>query len=327
MTVRVKASAPGKIILYGEHFVVRGNHAIAGSIGLRAYVTSVEKREWPLIIESRNLGAQARVYLDKGVLKVKTGHPGVFSPFVRILEEYMKLDGIEPARVTIESEIPVSAGLGSSAASAAAFTASYGRLLGFSDDKDLWVKMSYEAEKVVHGKPSGIDNTIVVEGGVILYSRREGYKRIETRLSDAVMVIADTGVKRRTGDVVMDVLSLYDRYPGVLEHVYRAAEEIVLEAVKALYEGDSARLGELMNINQGLLYSIGTSNERIERLLYRARAAGALGAKLTGAGRGGSIVALAGVDEANRVREILLSDAPWSGIGVFGVEGVKIEEY
>ncbi|MEB3757140.1 MAG: mevalonate kinase [Desulfurococcales archaeon] len=322
----VRASAPGKIILFGEHFVVRGNHAIAGSIGLRAYVSSREKRDWPLIIESRNLGMQARVYHDKGKLKVKTGHIDVFQPFIQILERLRETEKIQPAIITIDSEIPVSAGLGSSAASAAAFTASYGKLLGYNITREFLLQMSYEAEKVVHGKPSGIDNTIVVEGGVILYRREEGYRRISVNMRDGRLVIADTGVRRRTGDVVLDVLELYDRHERVFDEIYRAAEEVVKESIPALERGELEVIGELMNVNQGLLYSIGVSNERIEKLLHTARGEGALGAKLTGAGRGGSIIALAKDEDASRIKSRLLENAPWSGIGEFGVEGVKIEE-
>lgn len=325
MTV-VKASAPGKVILFGEHFVVKGNHAIAGSIGLRAYVTSKPRRDWPLIIESRNLGMQARVYVDKGKIKVKTGHPEVFEPFARILEKLSSKTRLEPAVITIDSEIPVSAGLGSSAASAAAFTASYSRLLGLPSDREFLLEMSYEAEKVVHGQPSGIDNTIVVEGGVIVYSKKEGYRRINVEMNGGTLVIADTGIRRRTGDVVMDVLEKYKRHPQLFKSLYNTAEKLVEEAEQALGRGDLEALGELMDVNQGLLYSIGVSNERIERLLHTARNTGALGAKLTGAGRGGSIIALAREETAGEVRSRLLEQAPWSGIGVFGVEGVKIEE-
>ncbi|MCE4615014.1 MAG: mevalonate kinase [Desulfurococcales archaeon] len=321
----VKASAPGKIILFGEHFVVRGNHAIAGSIGLRAYVSSRVKKDWPLIIESRNLGMQARVYPDKGKLKVKTGHLDVFQPFVQILERLRETVKLEPAYITIDSEIPVSAGLGSSAASAAAYTASYGRLLGLNISREFLLRMSYEAEKVVHGKPSGIDNTIVVEGGVIVYRKEEGYRRIPVNINSGRLVIADTGVRRRTGDVVLEVLKLYDKHENVFEDIYKAAEAVVQESIPALENGDLQVVGELMNINQGLLYSIGVSNERIERLVHKARTAGALGAKLTGAGRGGAIIALTHTDNAEDIRSKLLENAPWSGTGVFGVEGVKIE--
>jgi mevalonate kinase len=325
MTV-VKASAPGKVILFGEHFVVKGNHAIAGSIGLRAYVTSKPKRDWPLIIESKNLGMQARIYMDKVKLKVKTGHPEVFEPFARILEKLSSKTRLQPAVITIDSEIPVSAGLGSSAASAAAFTASYSRLLGLPSDREFLLETSYEAEKVVHGQPSGIDNTIVVEGGVIVYSKTEGYRRINVDINGGTLVIADTGIRRKTGDVVMDVLNKYNRHPQLFRSLYQTAEELVEEAEKALGRGDLEAIGELMDVNQGLLYAIGVSNERIERLLHIARNSGALGAKLTGAGRGGSIIALAHEDKAGEVKSRLLEQAPWSGTGVFGVEGVKIEE-
>ena len=318
----VRVSAPGKVILFGEHFVVKGAPAIAGSIGLRVTVEAREKTGWPLLIISRSLGMEARVEKD---LRLRTGHPEIFAPFRRILEIISGQAELKPAHIVITSQIPIAAGLGSSAASAAAFARAYMGVLGLEPDKDLLLRVSYEAEKVVHGKPSGIDNTIVVEGGVIVYEKDRGYKRINIDMGDTTLVIADTGVKRNTGRIVQSVLDRYDRHPRLFDSLYSTAALLVDEARKALENGDVERLGELMDINQGLLYSIGVSSIEIEQILHAARRAGALGAKLTGAGRGGSVIALSYKKDADQVRRRMLERAPWAAIGGFGGEGVRIE--
>jgi len=318
----VRVSAPGKVILFGEHFVVKGAPAIAGSIGLRVTVEAREKSSWPLLIVSRSLGMEARVEKD---LRLRTGHPEIFAPFKRILEIISGQARLRPAHIVISSQIPIAAGLGSSAASAAAFARAYMEVLGINPGKELLLEVSYEAEKVVHGKPSGIDNTIVVEGGVIVYEKGRGYRRIKADMGDSTLVIADTGVKRNTGKIVASVLERYDRHPSLFKTLYTAAGLLVEEARRALETGDVERLGELMDINQGLLYAIGVSNIEIERILDAAREAGALGAKLTGAGRGGSVIALARPDTAEQVKRRMLQRAPWAAIGGFGGEGVRVE--
>ena len=318
----VRVSAPGKVILFGEHFVVKGSPAIAGSIGLRVTVEAKEKTGWPLLIVSRSLGMEARV--DRN-LKLRTGHPEIFAPFKRILEIISQHVELKPAYIVITSQIPIAAGLGSSAASAAAFARAYMEVLGIKPDKNLLLEISYEAEKVVHGKPSGIDNTIVVEGGVIMYEKGKGYRRINVDMRDAMLVIADTGVKRNTGRIVQAVLERYDRHPRLFESLYGTAAILVDEARQALEQGDVEKLGELMDINQGLLYSIGVSSMEIEQILHAARRAGALGAKLTGAGRGGSVIALSYMKDAELVRRRMLERAPWAAIGGFGGEGVRVE--
>ena len=322
MTRTVVASAPGKVILFGEHFVVKGSRAIATSIGLRVKVRVEECGAWPIKIKSLDLGVEGRV--DSELNYWGSHH---LKPFTRILQV---LNGmgykIQPARVTIVSEIPIAAGLGSSAASAASFALAYSTFLGSALSEDDLVKVAYEAEVIVHGRPSGIDNNIVVYGGGLVYRRGETPERINVTLPEGyVVLIANTGIERSTGVVVRDVLRLAESTWNVTSKIYEAADSIIDEALNAFARGDMDILGKLMNINQGLLNAVGASSMEIESLIFAARSAGAKGAKLTGAGRGGSVIILVERERLDDVRKAIKDKAVWIGVTSLGVEGVILE--
>lgn len=317
----VTASSPGKVILFGEHFVVKGSRALASAIGLRARVTVSDRGSWPMVIKSLNLGVEARVYRDlsyKGSERLRH--------IVRILEVLREMDyEILPVEAVIGSEIPPAAGLGSSAATSAAFALAYSAYHGDPLDYDRLSRVAYEGEVVVHGRPSGIDNNVVVYGGGLVYRKGDVPKRVDTRLPEGYyLVIANTGVPRDTGAVVKEVLELAERNWSVARLIYEAADSIIDQALDALARGDARRLGELMNISHGLLSAVGASSLEIERLVYEARAAGALGAKLTGAGRGGCIIALTGDPE--RLLERLRRVSVWVEVAELGVEGSMLED-
>ena len=318
----VRASAPGKIILFGEHFVVKGKPAIAVALSPRIHVLI---REWDsdkLVVLSRDTGY--RIVFDPDSLEVIESN-GELLQLKKILEELKNKKTIKPAYIEITSEIPVAAGLGSSASLAVAFTAAYSKYIGLELSREEVSRIAFEAEKIVHGKPSGIDNTIATFGGAILYEKGS-FTRLRVGEIKDYFIIADTGVPRSTRKAVLQVLNLYEKYPDILKHVYNAAEKIVREAEKALERADTIKIGELMNINHGLLSAIGVSGLELEQLVHMARRSGALGSKITGAGIGGSIIALASRDKVDRVYEALRRHAKRLIKASIDWEGVRIEE-
>ncbi len=289
----VEAVAPGKVIWFGEHFVVLGRPAIAGAVGL--YARARLCRGKGLRVMSRELGA---VLSDNHVDEA-------MRPFARILELARDMGFDTRVEGFISSEIPVGAGMGSSAASAAAFAAA---LLALNDafTRELVGRLSHEAEKIVHGRPSGIDTTVSVYGGFVFFRKDRGFERIDARLPGDTLVLAvDTGVPRSTGVAVELVLGRYERWRGVMERIYGAAEALVLEARGALERGDAAALGELMSINHGLLVSLGVAIPETEAVVHTALRAGALGAKITGAGLGGLVLVLTDTRRSPHVIEAL----------------------
>ncbi len=271
--------------MFGEHFVVKGAPAIAGALSLRAKVC----------IEDRVGGIEV-VSMDRG-WRMEFGRNELpqLRQFKRIVEYAVEegyLSGVKSFRACIWSRIPVGAGLGSSAATAVAFTASLLEFHGVSyGASDVW-RVSLEGEREVHVNPSGIDNATATYGGLVLY-RKGVVRRLKARLpKEALLLIVDTGVERSTGRAVKHVLEMYERHEGVFKHIYRAASSLVSEALKAIRGRDLVKLGELMQLNQGLLRTIGVSNSSIENIVYSAVKLGALGAKITGAGMGGSVIVL-----------------------------------
>lgn len=321
--MRITASAPGKAILFGEHFVVKGRPAVAVALELRLKVTVSNSSEY-IVIASKNTGG--RLIVDPSNLTVKEDDKGP-SQLLAVLKELKNMAGrLKPAYISIESEIPVAAGLGSSASLAVAFTAAYSRYLGLNLSKEEISRIAYEAEKIVHGKPSGIDNTIASLGGAILYHKGSTRRINISNLDRVAIIIADTGIERSTRKAVLSVLSLYDKHPKVMEKIYEASEEIIREAEESLSRGDWVRVGELMNINHGLLSAIGVSTLELEKLVHLARKNGALGAKITGAGMGGSIIALVLRESVEQVVEVLRREAQQVISTGIAEEGVVVRE-
>jgi mevalonate kinase len=323
----VVASAPAKVILFGEHFVVYGEPAIVLAIDKRAYAKAEKRDDKRLYLRSVNLNLAG--YFENGTFKVEQDDAKEaklkFEPVRLAVEKVLEMYGEKVGlNIEINSTVPVAAGLGSSAAVAAAVTAAVGTLLNVEMSKEDVFRITYEAEKIVHGTPSGIDPAISTFGGILLFQMDTGFKPLDAR-TDIPLVIGDTGVERPTRAQVAKVRSIRERYPRVVEPVMRAAREIVLRAMDALKENDLETLGELMNINHALLCGVGVSDESLEWLVNAARKAGALGAKLTGAGGGGCMIALAENERLEQVSEAIQRAGGRPFIARKTDEGVRIE--
>ncbi|HDD63990.1 MAG: mevalonate kinase [Thermoprotei archaeon] len=309
MTTIVKASAPGKVIISGEHFVVEGQPAIAAAINLRAKVSVSPTSEKTIELFSKNYNLGVKLHdleiistIGSRELCVK-----IFKPSIFLIKKLCDLSGEKYGgfKITIDSKVPPGSGMGSSAATSVAFTAALAKFLNLQLSKNEINSIAYEAEKIVHGKPSGIDNTVSTFGGIIAYRKGEGFIRLKPKISEAYFVLADSGIERVTGDVVRNVLKLKERFPKIFDPIYHAAGRLAIRTALAIEEGDLEKLGQLMNINHGLLSAIGVSNLVLENLVYTARKNGALGAKITGAGAGGFIMALCDNSSLTNVKKAL----------------------
>ncbi|MFQ6073639.1 MAG: mevalonate kinase [Candidatus Bathyarchaeia archaeon] len=322
----VEASAPAKVILFGEHFVVYGEPAIVLAIDKRAFARATLREDDRIYINSHDLGASGffkgkRFQTEKGGKKAERKLQPLGTVIKKILDESKETVGVN---VEISSSIPVAVGLGSSAAVAASVAAAVSGLLRKTlSQKDIF-QLAYEAERLVHGTPSGIDPAISTYGGTLVFRRDRGFQPLHVE-TDMPLVIGNTGVQRSTGELVTSVRKRRDRYPTIMEPVIKAGGEVTQRAVEALKRGDFAALGELMNINQALLSAVGVSNEALERLIHAARNAGALGAKLTGGGGGGCMIALASRDKLRRIAEAIEKAGGAAFTALKTDEGVRIE--
>jgi mevalonate kinase len=323
----VVASAPAKIILFGEHFVVYGEPAIVLAIDKRAFARVENRDDNVLHFRSTNLDLAG--YFEGNSFRIEQGNPREgrikFEPVKQAVEKVLEKHGKKVGlSIEINSTVPVGAGLGSSAAVVAAATAATNGLLGVNLSREEIFRIAFEAEKFVHGTPSGIDPAISTFGGTLLFQMDTGFKPLEAKV-DIPLVIGDTGVERSTRVQVEKVRSLVDKYPRITKSIMKAAREIVLRAIDAFNENDLETLGTLMNMNHALLYGVGVSDESLEWLANAARKAGALGAKLTGAGGGGCMIALAKDERLDQVMEAIQRAGGRPFVARKTDEGVRIE--
>lgn len=269
------ASAPGKIILFGEHAAVYGRPVIAMAINKRIYVKSDFCNTPKQAVDSLYIRKSIDIVLDKA----------------------RKMDGVKfknyNISVNIKSEIPICCGLGSSGALSVATIKSVSALLGLNLNNREIAKMGQEVESSVQGFSSGIDPFMSTYGGLIYYKNAKFEKLKAEYLTNLNFLIINSGINSYTKDMIKKVAELKKEFPIIVDTIFSSIKEITEEA-KNLFKNnvDSNKLGCLMNINQGLLESLEVSTLELSTLFYKALKSGALGAKLTGSGGGGCLLAL-----------------------------------
>ncbi len=289
-----RGEAPGKIILFGEHAVVYGRPAIA------VPVTQVQARAEIFPAQACTVEA---IDLHQ---RVEVAHAAEDDPFARMVRLVCQAlnQPLPRWRIVVTSEIPIAAGLGSGAAISAAIGRAMVSAFGVKmTDADLSA-LVYEVEKLHHGTPSGIDNTVVVYGQPVWFIRGQSPEPFIVA-RPIHLLIADTGIPSPTKIAVGDVRRAWEQDPARFEALFDAVEDIAHQARAAIEKGDVPALGSLMNANQDLLAQMGVSSPELDRLIRTALDAGALGAKLSGAGRGGNMIALVERANASRVMQAL----------------------
>lgn len=192
--------------------------------------------------------------------------------------------------VQVDLEIPIGAGLGSSAAITVATIAALARYLQEDLTLEHIAKMAHQVELDVQGAASPLDTTISTYGGFIYFASQGSTVKLKPAM-DMPLVIGYTPHPGNTGKLVAGVRKLHDDHPEIIKPILATIEKIVNQARDAIINGNQQEVGELMNINQGLLDALGVNTNQLSNLVYQARSAGAIGSKLTGAGGGGSIIA------------------------------------
>ena len=280
------ATAPGKFILFGEHAVVYGEPALAAPLqSLRAHASVSDERtenHRGLFLTSEDISLRCH-YRD-----LIPTHPLA----VTIRRALQTVGSSDPphAHLRLTSTIPMAAGLGSSAATAAAVAQALARFLQRELSAKQLSTLVFEVEKLQHGRPSGIDNTVITHEQPVFFSKGKKTEilKIKRPLS---FVLADSGERSSTKETVANVRQRYNAHQKVYRACFEEMGTIARAARTALADGKSKRLGELMQRNHVLLQEIGVSSSSLDRLANAAMRAGAAGAKLSGAGIGGHIIA------------------------------------
>jgi mevalonate kinase len=218
--------------------------------------------------------------------------PEALKPARRVVESLFKARKAEPrVSISITSTLAGGAGLGSSAATLVAVAGATSALEGWGLDEMALARASEAGERLVHGNPSGIDATTSAMGGVILFKRGEEPRRVELR-APVTLLVAFSGRRRNTGKLVSKVTGMKETYPSLFASLCESATLVSGLCADALVKGDTASLGRLMTYGHAVLARAGASNKRLDELVNLCLSLGCLGAKLTGAGGGGSVLAV-----------------------------------
>ena len=294
------ATAPGKVILAGEHAVVYGRPAIAAPVWQVVATATVE-------LAAPGAGCTL-VASDLGqVLQLtEAGDDEPLAVVARLALARLGVSREPDWRIELRSEIPIASGMGSGAALSTALVRAIFAQLGQPVAPAVVSELVYESERFYHGTPSGIDNTVVAYGQPIWFVKEQPPEPF-TPAAPILLAIADTGIRSPTVLTVSAVRQrwLHDRHR--YEGLFDAIGSVVLAVRQAVERGDLPALGALFDENQALLNTLGVSCETIDTLVAVAKRAGALGAKLSGAGGGGNTIALVQAHTAAAVQAALLA--------------------
>jgi mevalonate kinase len=292
------SSAPAKVILFGEHAVVYGRPALAVPVAqVQAQVTVSASARPGIWINAPGIGLSAEL-----------GSLPSDQPVAAVIHNLLFSLGISPfppLHILITSSIPVASGLGSGAAVSVALLRALSTHLGRDLSDEQVNAFAYEIEKLHHGTPSGIDNTVITYGLPVYFIKG---RPIETFRPGRpfTLVIADTGIPAPTRQSVADVRALWAADPPRWEASFDEIGALCMQARQLIESGEPGQLGGLMDQNHALLQELTVSSPELDQLVQAARAAGALGAKLSGGGRGGNMIALVSSASAQGVAQALL---------------------
>lgn len=307
--------APGKIILLGEHAVVYGQPALAATLdrGVRVAVSRLSGDAKGPVLRGTGFGVDAEARPDPQ----GEGPEALRQALARLVE--LCGERVRGLSFVVEGSIPAGSGFGSSAALSVAILRGVHRFFGEPVSDEQIMDDAFALERVFHGNPSGVDHCVIARGGLVWYRRGDdGDKpevsalRLPRRLRFAIGL---AGAHAGTAHAVSALRDRARRHPALYQHLYDGIGQLATQARRCLEDGHLGALGELMDLNQGYLNALGVSTPAIEALCAIARDRGALGAKLTGAGGGGAVIALVDDDPEPVVRAFQAA-----GYGAFATE-------
>ncbi len=294
------ASAPGKIILFGEHAVVYGQPAIAVPVTQVRATATIRPNlggKWGEVrIQAPDIG------LDTNLQRLDPAHP--ICEAVNQVTAALGADHIPACTLRVRATIPIASGLGSGAAISVAIIRALSGFLGHPLPNETVSALAYEVEKIHHGTPSGIDNTVVTYAQPVYFVKEQAIQTFEIA-APFTIVIGDTGIPSPTKESVGDVRQSWQRDPARYERFFAAAGQIAQTARKAIESGHVQQLGQLMRQNHAILQQVGVSCPELDQLVDAAQQAGAWGAKLSGGGRGGNMIALTDPEQAPAIAAAL----------------------
>jgi len=281
------AEAPTKIILSGEHSVVYGYPAIVLAVEPKVRAEAVRRGEAMIRVESSRLGRA-----ERDLMSGRTSGQEKLTPVIEVLRRVLDLcESRSGLIVRTSGEVPVAAGLGSSASAFVSSALAAFRALGVDPMREQLIDAAMAGEKMVHGRPSGVDVEVAVSGGALRYVKGVASRSLRIR-SELPLVVVNTGVERSTGDMVERFRSNLEAGGAEMRVLLDSMGGITDQIGAALEKPDLDVVGRLMVANHVVLARFGVSLPILDRIVVESMGLGALGAKLTGAGGGGCAIAL-----------------------------------
>ncbi|TXT65200.1 MAG: putative Mevalonate kinase [Promethearchaeota archaeon] len=319
----VKSISPGKSILFGEHAVVYGYPAIAMAVSITSSAIIRELKDPNLIIDLKDNDLIIEVSDLKELI---SNIPSKYSQYGRCLEIFQKRFDlqIENIEIILQSELFPGAGLGSSASLSVALVSALNSYYETGLEKNGINEIAYELEKIIHGTPSGIDNTITTFGNAIYYQKSEFNFIDLTR--EIPLLITYSNIEHNTKEAIDRIRNLKEKNPQKVQKILKNIGKITEEAKKELQRGNYQEIGELMNLNQKYLAELKVSNKAISQIVDISTQNGAYGSKLTGAGLGGCVISIGEKDMLKNIADILKDQGFRSFLAENDKKGVRIEQ-
>lgn len=296
-------SAPGKLMLFGEHAVVYDRPCLVTAVDqrMRATVELTDDKLFMLDAPEVNISSYQKPMVKLGVGEVPKGVKFVKVAVKNFIEKYPLSTGV---KVTTASDFSSQFGFGSSSASTVCVLKALSELSGKKLDNNVLFKLAYKTVLDIQGKGSGFDVAAAIYGGTFYFVT--GGKIIEPLIINRMsLVVGYTGIKADTVTLINEVKEKMKTQPERIERIYDAITKITNDAKDKMVEGDWERVGKYMDYNQEYLRDLGVSSEQLETLILAAKSAGALGAKLSGAGSGDCMIALVTNDTRKLVEDAI----------------------
>ncbi len=317
-------SAPGKLMLLGEHAVVYNHPCLVTAVGQRLFaeIELISKPVMQLDASDVNVAGYEKPLQDLGGGEMPQGARFIEIAVRNFLSKFPRDKGI---KITTKSEFSSKFGFGSSSASTVCVIKGLSEIFGKKISKKECFDLAYKTVLDIQGKGSGFDVAAAIYGGTLYFVT--GGKIIEPlKITELPIIIGYSGIKADTVTLIKQVAEKAKKYPEVINNIYLEIEKLVEQAKLAVLSKDWITLGELMNFNQGYLAALGVGSRKLAAMIYAARDVGAFGAKLSGAGVGDCMIAISSRGIRQKIeKEIKSVGGEVINIPV-NVEGVKIEK-